>query len=769
MKQYIEKDFGKILKRNSLQIRRLMKELDSDAGRIYDRNLQEIPITVDLYGAYARLTDYSSDMLTEDEISKICDVVSRNAYIEPERIIYHRREKRESGEQHEAITGESLTLEVKENGLLFLVDLTSRIDTGLFLDQMPSRKALKEGASGKRVLNLFSYTGSFSVYAAAGGASSVVSVDLSKTYSDWCEQNLRRNGFFGEQFTVVNQDALSYVQEAGNRGEVFDVIIFDPPSFSNSRKMEGVFDVQKDHAEILNTLWELLSPSGILYFSMNLRGFRFNKRDLNGFKIEEVTSDYRAPGFSSKKVGLRSWVLTKEKRYHKGGRVGSNEKRERSNHSSSNRKTRNERSSSRSTPDGKPEYRRDGQSDSRGGYKRDGQADSRGGYRRDGQSDSRGGYKRDGQADSRGGYRRDGQADSRGGYRRDGQADSRGGYRRDSQADSRGGYRRDGQADSRGGYKRDGQADSRGGYRREGQADSRGGYRRDGQADSRGGYKRDGQADSRGGYRRDGQSDSRGGYRREGQSDSRGGYRRDGQADSRGGYRREGQADSRGDYRRDGQADSRGGYRREGQSDSRGGYRREGQADSRGGYRREGQADSRGGYRREGQSDSRGGYRREGQADSRGGYRRDGQADSRGGYRRDGQADSRGFRDEGRSAPYGGKRTEHGTQKVSLDEVGPLAWDEGSSSKAPQHRTEQPQRRSEDSRPDRGDRRGREESFGSQQERTPRPYQEREGRRERSTPEGERSRERTPRKPRLYGFDTPKRSKRTSDRKGDDE
>ena len=736
MKQYIEKDFGKILKRNSLQIRRLMKELDSDTGRIYDRNLQEIPITVDLYGAYARLTDYSNDMLTEDEISKICDVVSRNAYIEPERILYHKRDKRESGEQHEASTGDSLTLEVRENGLLFLVDLTSRIDTGLFLDQMPSRKALKEGANGKRVLNLFSYTGSFSVYAAAGGASSVVSVDLSKTYSDWCEQNLRRNGYFGEQFTVVNQDALSYIQEAGSRRELFDIIIFDPPSFSNSRKMEEDFDVQRDHAEVLNSLWELLSPSGILYFSMNLRGFRFNKRDLNGFKIEEVTSDYRAPGFSSKKVGLRSWVLTKEKRYHKGGRVGSNERRERSNHSSSNRKTKNERSSSRFAPDGKPEYRRDGQSDSRGGYRRDDRTDSRGGFRRDDRSDSRGGF------------------------RRDDRSDSRGGYRRDDRSDSRGGYRREGQSDSRGGYRREGQSDSRGGYRREGQSDSRGGYRREGQSDSRGGYRREGQSDSRGGYRREGQSDSRGGYRREGQSDSRGGYRREGQSDSRGSYRREGQSDSRGGYRREGQSDSRGGYRREGQSDSRGGYRREGQSDSRGGYRREGQSDSRGGYRREGQSDSRGGYRREGQSDSRGGYRREGQSDSRGGYRREGQSDSRGFRDEGRSAPYGGKRTERGTHKASLDEVGPLVWDEGSSGRAPERRAERPQRRSEGARPDR---RGREESPGFHQERPPRPYQEREGRGERSKPEGERSRERSPRKPRLYGFDTPKRSKRPSE------
>ncbi|MBN2860011.1 MAG: class I SAM-dependent methyltransferase [Sphaerochaetaceae bacterium] len=754
MKQYIEKDFGKILKRHSLQMRRLMKELDSDVGRIYDRNLQEIPITVDLYGAYARLTDYSDDLLSEDEVRKICDVVSRNAYIEPERVIYHKREKRESGEQHGETGGEPLTLEVKENGLLFLVDLTSRIDTGLFLDQMPFRKALKDGASGKRVLNLFSYTGSFSVYAAAGGAASVVSVDLSKTYSDWGEKNLKRNGFFGDQFTTVNQDALTYIDEARNKQEIFDVIIFDPPSFSNSRKMEGVFDVQKDHAGVLNALWDLLSPSGVLYFSMNLHAFRLHKSDLDGFKIEEVTSDYRAPGFSSKKMSLRSWVLTKQKRYHKGGRVGSNERRERSNHSSSSRKPRNEKSASRFTQGGKPEHRSDGQSDSRSGYRREGQSDSRGGYKRDGQSDSRSGYRREGQSDSRGGYKRDGQSDSRGGYKRDGQSDSRGGYKRDGQSDSRGGYKRDGQSDSRGGYKRDGQSDSRGGYRRDGQSDSRGGYKRDGQSDSRGGYRREGQSDSRGGYRREGQSDSRGGYRGDGQSDSRGGYKRDGQSDSRDGYRGDGQSDSRGGYKRDGQSDSRGGYKRDGQSDSRGGYKRDGQSDSRGGYRREGQTDSRGGYRREGQSDSRGGYRRDGQTDSRGGYRREGQSDSRGGYRRDGQ-----------TAPYGEKRPERKESKVSLDEVGPLTWDGEGSKAATQHSDERPQRRSEDSRPDtRGE---REDSRRPRQERAPRPYQEREGRRESARPESEERRDRAPRKPKLYGFDAPKRSKRSSDRDDD--
>ncbi len=426
MKQFIEKDFGKILKRNALQMRRLMRELDSDVIRVYDRNLGEIPVTVDLYGQYARITDYSNDSLTDDEIEKISDVVSRNVYVEPQRIIYHKRDKREEKEQHTVTGGEPLTLEVKENGLSFLVDLTSRIDTGLFLDQMPARMALKEGAEGKKVLNLFSYTGSFSVYAAAGGAKEVISVDLSKTYSDWCEENLKRNGFITEQFSMVTMDARAYIAEARGRHESFDIIIFDPPSFSNSRKMEDDFDVQRDYAAIIGELWDLLSPVGILYFSTNLSQFKIHKRDLDGFSVTEVTSDYRAPGFSGKRTGVRNWVLVKQKRYHKGERLDSHSRKDRKhrNSNSSTQQTRNRKDSTgRESYGQRPRY----DSESTPPWKKKREFSERGSFDRPRSEGSREPWKRDASG-PRDGYSRD----ARGGEGRD----SRPHYKRDRFNDS---------------------------------------------------------------------------------------------------------------------------------------------------------------------------------------------------------------------------------------------------------------------------------------------------------------------------------------------
>ncbi|NCU27834.1 hypothetical protein EOM86_14135, partial [Candidatus Nomurabacteria bacterium] len=201
---------------------------------------------------------------------------------------------------------------VRENGLHFLVDLTKRIDTGLFLDQVIARESLRTISAGKKVLNLFSYTGSFSVYAAVGGAAEVVSVDLSSTYTQWCEKNLDANGFSGGAYPCVSQDAAEYIRKAVKERRKFDIIVLDPPSFSNSRKMEHDFDVQRDYIYFINLLNGLLVTGGKLFFSTNLGGFRFEKRNIHGYEIREITREVAAPGFSVKKSSLRSWILEKK-------------------------------------------------------------------------------------------------------------------------------------------------------------------------------------------------------------------------------------------------------------------------------------------------------------------------------------------------------------------------------------------------------------------------------------------------------------------------
>ncbi len=311
METYIAKDFGKLLKRNALQTRRIMNSLDTNVMRVYDKNIDSLQVSVDLYANYARITDYSSYELGEDEITEICDIVSRNLYVEHDKIVYHRRQKREKGEQHQQLEDESLLVTVQENGLSFIVDLTKRIDTGLFLDHMIARKSLMENCKGLNVLNLFSYTGAFSVYAAKGGAASVTSVDLSATYCQWCEKNLQLNGFTGKQYCVINTDALSFISAEKEAGKKYDIIIFDPPSFSNSRKMENDFDVQRDYLDVITSLHALLVPKGAILFSTNLSSFTLDKRRIHGYQVREITKENAAPGFSKKKNSLRSWILEK--------------------------------------------------------------------------------------------------------------------------------------------------------------------------------------------------------------------------------------------------------------------------------------------------------------------------------------------------------------------------------------------------------------------------------------------------------------------------
>ncbi|NLV85078.1 MAG: hypothetical protein GXY60_10965 [Spirochaetales bacterium] len=311
MDDYIRKDFGKLLKRNALQMRRLMKPTDTEVMRVYDMNLFEIPVTVDVYGAYVRITDYSNHGLEQYEIDEICDVSARMLYVEPHKVIYHERKKRQGRQQHDLQSEQSVTCIVRESGLSFTVDLTKRIDTGLFLDHVETRRLIRNMAFGCDVLNLFSYTGAFSVYAASGGAKSVTSVDLSVTYSEWCRQNLVLNGFMGDQFSCVSQDALKFLLDAVRDRKKYHLIILDPPSFSNSRKTDCNFDVQRDHVKFIRIINTLLHENGMLLFSTNLGTFEFEAHQINGYEIREISRAVAAAGFSKKRHSLRSWMLEK--------------------------------------------------------------------------------------------------------------------------------------------------------------------------------------------------------------------------------------------------------------------------------------------------------------------------------------------------------------------------------------------------------------------------------------------------------------------------
>jgi 23S rRNA (cytosine1962-C5)-methyltransferase len=177
---------------------------------------------------------------------------------------------------------------VNELGLKFKINLTDYLDTGLFLDHRITRAMIRDQAAGKRVLNLFCYTGSFSVYAAAAGAEEVVSVDLSKTYLKWATENMELNRLYDPvRHFYFHEDVKQYLQTLP--AEHFDLVIMDPPTFSNSKRMEDFLDIQRDHPALINQVLMAMKTGGILYFSTNFSRFQLQQESLSGCTVKDIT------------------------------------------------------------------------------------------------------------------------------------------------------------------------------------------------------------------------------------------------------------------------------------------------------------------------------------------------------------------------------------------------------------------------------------------------------------------------------------------------
>jgi len=197
-------------------------------------------------------------------------------------------------------------LAAREGGLKFWVNLVDYLDSGLFLDHRHTRARIRDEARGKKFLNLFCYTGSFTVYAAAGGVASTTSVDLSNAYLDWARRNLALNRLEQGRHQFIQADVLEWIE--GAREKAYDLIVLDPPSFSASKKMRRAFDVQRDHAKLLEHATALVAPGGSLYFSSNFRGFSLNFRTPAEFELEELTPNTIPEDFRRKDIH-RCWCF----------------------------------------------------------------------------------------------------------------------------------------------------------------------------------------------------------------------------------------------------------------------------------------------------------------------------------------------------------------------------------------------------------------------------------------------------------------------------
>ncbi|MDB5195742.1 MAG: SAM-dependent methlyltransferase [Flaviaesturariibacter sp.] len=284
--------------RNRLQ--KVYKHLSKQAARqgitcyrIYDHDLPEAPFIIEIYEDKIYVSEYKRrhqlDEVAHEEWLQACkQVISDVTGISLENSYVKLRQRKASRQgQYQKLDEARTEFVVKENGLDFIINLSDYLDTGLFLDHRLTRGMIREGVSGKRVLNLFCYTGSFSVYAVAGGAAEVVSVDLSKTYLHWAEKNVQLNFPDYASHKTQHADVLAYLKE--ETPESFDLIIMDPPTFSNSKRMDGILDIQRDHAVLINACMRLLKPTGILYFSTNFTKFQLDEPAIKASAIKDIT------------------------------------------------------------------------------------------------------------------------------------------------------------------------------------------------------------------------------------------------------------------------------------------------------------------------------------------------------------------------------------------------------------------------------------------------------------------------------------------------
>jgi 23S rRNA (cytosine1962-C5)-methyltransferase len=262
--------------------------------RIYDHDLPEFPFCIERYedklylAEYQRrhgMTEEEHDQWLEGCIPTISEVLET-----PDDRIYYRERRRKAGRQgqYEKLSSEEEFFIAQEAGLSFKINLTDYLDTGLFLDHRITRGMVREEAAGKKMLNLFCYTGSFSVYAVAGGAMQVDSVDLSKTYLNWAEANMALNGpVDAMKHRFIHADVKQWLDEVPP--DTYDLVVMDPPTFSNSKRMKDFLDIQRDHAELINKTLRAMRPGGILYFSTNYRKFQLEAEKLTATSVKEIT------------------------------------------------------------------------------------------------------------------------------------------------------------------------------------------------------------------------------------------------------------------------------------------------------------------------------------------------------------------------------------------------------------------------------------------------------------------------------------------------
>lgn len=307
-------DFANRLQKNIKKIEKWAKQQGLDAYRLYDADLPEYNLAVDRYADHIVVQEYAAPKNIDENKARqrLLDAVNATLQvtgIETNKLILKVRQKQKGTNQYEKLANKGEYFYVNEYGAKLWVNLTDYLDTGLFLDHRLTRKMLGEMAQGKDFLNLFAYTGSATVHAALGKAKSTTTVDMSNTYLNWAEQNLLLNDIEGKQHKLIQADCLQWLEKCDRQ---FDLIFVDPPTFSNSKRMEDSWDVQRDHIKLMTNLKRILRPNGTIVFSNNKRGFKmdFTKLEELGLSAVEISHKTLPLDFERNKQIHNCWLVT---------------------------------------------------------------------------------------------------------------------------------------------------------------------------------------------------------------------------------------------------------------------------------------------------------------------------------------------------------------------------------------------------------------------------------------------------------------------------
>ena len=312
---WISEDLANRLQKNLRKLKGFIKSGVTDAYRVYDADIPEYAIAVDRYADWLHVQEYAppksiDEKAAQQRLEQALMTLPEILGVPANHIVLKQRKQQKGSEQYERHAKTTQSLVVHEHGVKFKINLSDYLDTGLFLDHRPMRYWMQQHANDKTVLNLFCYTGAVSVHAAVGGAKRVDSVDMSATYLAWAEDNFALNGFKPEpyKYRFMQANAVEWLQRC--KAE-YDLIFLDPPTFSNSKRMQDVFDVQRDHVELINHCMRILSANGMLIFSNNFRKFKLDPSIETAYRVQ----DYRLPSipedFQRDPKIHGCWLITK--------------------------------------------------------------------------------------------------------------------------------------------------------------------------------------------------------------------------------------------------------------------------------------------------------------------------------------------------------------------------------------------------------------------------------------------------------------------------